>query len=429
MHHGVRLAAIGCALIFSACSQPSNPEPSAAEAPPESTAQAARAEAPSLAAAEAPSPDLKPSVPAETAPPAPSAVPANANQEAPKTPPAEASPAERLAKLRGILNRRAATREQAIESIEAAVALAEKVLDDAEATDDQKADARAALVPKLAQGMSLGVAGYDAKLRSLVDELLQADPTNRLAAQGAAALFQFERLGRDAVVDGSTVDAALEYVKNFPGEPESGLRLLMTTGDMAERQGRADAALVAYRAILEIFPDHKAAARAQGTIRSIEMVGKPFPFEGVLLSGEPLDPESLKGKVVVLDFWATWCGPCVAEIPNMLRLYEEFHDQGLEIVGVSLDREKEKLEEFVEERKLPWPQTFPGDGEPIGWENPLATKYGIGSIPRLFLIDRDGNLVSTRLRGPTLEAKVRELMGSPPEASKGPESAEAGGDS
>ena len=120
--------------------------------------------------------------------------------------------------------------------------------------------------------------------------------------------------------------------------------------------------------------------------------------------------EASRALPVIVDFWATWCGPCVAELPAMKKLYEKFHGQGVEFLGVSLDQPKDQggldaLKKFVKEREIRWPQYYQGKG----WESDFSKSWGINSIPTMFLVDQDGKLVSVEARG-KLEALIPELL-------------------
>jgi thiol-disulfide isomerase/thioredoxin len=147
-------------------------------------------------------------------------------------------------------------------------------------------------------------------------------------------------------------------------------------------------------------------------IQSSLVPGVRFPdFDEKDLNGKPLSIANYKGKVVLLDFWATWCGPCVAELPNVLKTYEKHHAAGLEIIGISLDREndKEKLISFTKENKMPWQQYFDG----LFWQNKLAAKYGITSIPATYLLDGEGKIIAKNLRGDALETAVAKALEKP----------------
>ncbi len=126
------------------------------------------------------------------------------------------------------------------------------------------------------------------------------------------------------------------------------------------------------------------------------------------LQGKEVDLAAMKGKVVLIDFWATWCGPCIAELPHVLKTYEKYHAKGFEVIGISLDKEsaKEKLEAFIKDKNMPWPQYFDGKG----WKSDLVTKYGISGIPATFLIGPDGTVVATDLRGDSLEKAVSKHL-------------------
>ncbi|MCH7752374.1 MAG: TlpA family protein disulfide reductase [Planctomycetes bacterium] len=153
--------------------------------------------------------------------------------------------------------------------------------------------------------------------------------------------------------------------------------------------------------------------RLEGIARRLNLPGKQMELKGTLLDGAELDWESYRGKVVLVDFWATWCGPCRQEVPNILRLYRAYHEKGFEVVGVSLDSRREEAESYIEQYDVPWPNLFSEKENERSWEHPMAIHYGITGIPLAILIDRDGTVVSLLARGENLARELHRLLGEP----------------
>jgi thiol-disulfide isomerase/thioredoxin len=155
--------------------------------------------------------------------------------------------------------------------------------------------------------------------------------------------------------------------------------------------------------VLASLDQMKASMKLQSALKP----GVVFPdFNEKDLAGEPLSIARYKGKVVLVDFWATWCGPCREELPNVLAAYKEYHDKGFEIIGVSLDQDEATLKSFIKEKGMAWPQYFDGKG----WGSKLGQKYGINSIPMTFLLDREGKIVAKGLRGAALDAQLALIL-------------------
>ncbi len=137
-------------------------------------------------------------------------------------------------------------------------------------------------------------------------------------------------------------------------------------------------------------------------------VGQPLPdFNEKDLDGKPISIAALKGKVVLIDFWATWCPSCVINMPNVIATYQKHHGEGFDIIGVSLDDDRDKLNSFLKKHDgMAWPQYFDGQGP----DNKLAAKYGIRLIPYAVLLDRDGKVIGTYEPDKKLEAAVSAAL-------------------
>ncbi|RIK84189.1 MAG: hypothetical protein DCC68_02025 [Planctomycetota bacterium] len=147
-----------------------------------------------------------------------------------------------------------------------------------------------------------------------------------------------------------------------------------------------------------------------GTLRRMNLLGNEIEIKGKLVDGSDFDWKAYsKGKVVLVDFWATWCGPCIGELPNVKKNYEKYHAKGFEIVGISLDTDRKKLEAFLEKEGTKWAQLFEDEA---GWKHPVAVHYGISGIPTVILVDQQGKVVSLNARGPELGKLLEKLLGS-----------------
>jgi len=167
------------------------------------------------------------------------------------------------------------------------------------------------------------------------------------------------------------------------------------------------------------FPDTKDGQNAEKTLANLKngqeaekiqsqlVAGAVFPdFNETDFDGKPVSVAAHKGHVVLVDFWATWCGPCRGEFPNVKKTYETYHPKGFDIIGVSLDKEKGKLADFIKDNGITWPQYFDGQY----WQNKLAVRYGIRSIPATILIDSNGKIIGKDLRGEELQQAVAKAL-------------------
>ncbi|MDP2385030.1 MAG: TlpA disulfide reductase family protein [Bacteroidota bacterium] len=136
--------------------------------------------------------------------------------------------------------------------------------------------------------------------------------------------------------------------------------------------------------------------------------GSPMPdIKLKTPEGKEIALSSLKGKLVLVDFWASWCGPCRKENPNVVKLYNQFNKKGFEIYSVSLDEEQDKWEKAIEKDGLKWIHV----SDLGGWSSSVCKQFNISSIPFTILVGKDGNIVAKGLRGPELDAKVAEILG------------------
>ncbi|MBI3823531.1 MAG: redoxin domain-containing protein [Planctomycetes bacterium] len=209
------------------------------------------------------------------------------------------------------------------------------------------------------------------------------------------------------------VEDVNKHLVNKDGDLNAGdFQITLSLGMEAEFEN-LDLARDLYKEAIKQFSAAKNQQIATGVTRQFEnalkgldKLGKPIEITGKTTAGKDFDLTKMKGKVVLVDFWATWCGPCIAELPNMEKAYAKYHGKGFDIIGISLDRpgDEEKLTKFMEGRKMPWPCINIEDSRK------LADLHKVQAIPYPVLVDREGRVVSFRARGPALERMLARLL-------------------
>ena len=234
--------------------------------------------------------------------------------------------------------------------------------------------------------------------------------------EGFEARFQLAEIAAQAERDLKGGARILREILQEVGKesPKRDLRAraLLSLAQLLKEDKDTAGARQQFQTIREEFPGSPYEFVAKDALQEMETAaklapGNPLlPFEVADLEGRKLSPKAFEGKVLLLDFWATWCPPCRAELPHVKEAYAAFREKGFEILGVSLDRDREKLQRFLKAQELGWPQVFDGKE----WESELAKLYSIRSLPATFLADRKGKIRYRNLRGEELKRRVAELI-------------------
>jgi thiol-disulfide isomerase/thioredoxin len=188
---------------------------------------------------------------------------------------------------------------------------------------------------------------------------------------------------------------------------------------LLESTGRLDLAKQVYEALLSLggrIGKPEAAEMIQKdydtAMRRYGWLNKPVELAGTQFNGKPFNLDDYRGKVLLVDFWATWCPPCMKELPNLIETHKQFADAGFEVVGIALDDDRDTLKTFLDDKELPWVTLWSTEKDQQMYDDPRAKQFGVDGIPRTFLVDREGKVVAIGLHGKRLRAKIAELVGA-----------------
>jgi thiol-disulfide isomerase/thioredoxin len=191
-----------------------------------------------------------------------------------------------------------------------------------------------------------------------------------------------------------------ELIRRFPGREKPYDMLLSLAAMSPDDKARPIANEILTDPVSDALKD-----KAKALLRRLNEVGKPLDIRFTAIDGREVALSQMKGKVVLIDFWATWCVSCVEEIPLLKDSYQKFHSRGFEIVGISSDANEKTLDNFVQKRGLPWPEYFEGQNP----KNKFGTEFVIEDLPTLWLVDKKGNLRETAARD-DLPGEIEKLL-------------------
>ena len=239
--------------------------------------------------------------------------------------------------------------------------------------------------------------------RSLIES--QTDPiiSNSLKKEMDSLAIEFKNFGFNFIKANTNADFSLLLLNSVIDQKGFDLTLASEAYDQIDNSVKIKTTnnqIISNRIKTKI----KSAKKSE-----LVMIGKIVPnFSAPNPQGKLIELNKIKGKVTIIDFWASWCKPCRVENPNLVKLYNEYHSKGLEIISVSLDREAQKdfWIKAIEKDQLNWYNI----SNLKFWQEPIAKLYGVNSIPATFIIDENGILIAKKLRGPQLDQKIKELL-------------------
>ncbi|WP_437202324.1 redoxin domain-containing protein [Planctomicrobium sp. SH664] len=238
-------------------------------------------------------------------------------------------------------------------------------------------------------------------------ELLAYAVFQRLVAEYNIELQASSQAGaaERAKVQENWVKSLEGFVQEFAQSPDAAdalLQLAITN----EFVGHVKEATGWYQKLVEGYPKASAATRAAGSLKRLELAGKPFAFEGANLAGGKINTAAYRGKVLAVIFWATWCKPCTEDLPQIQQLYQTYQKEGFEIVGVNLDSPGAPIQQYLQNYRVVWPQIH----EQGGLESRPAIEFGVISLPTMFLVDKSGRVVNSSASVDDLKKALPELL-------------------
>jgi thiol-disulfide isomerase/thioredoxin len=201
------------------------------------------------------------------------------------------------------------------------------------------------------------------------------------------------------------IEGLEQLVSGHQDLPETAEAMLALAQEY-EISGKEKEAIDWYGRIPKKFPQSEFAAKAQGAIRRLELIGNRWMITGNTIDNKALNPAALSGKVVVVQYWATWCDQCKSDFATLKSLQSKYGKQGLQVIGVNLDSNKEEALGVLRTSALPWPTLH----EPGGFESRFANELGIFTLPLMVLVDRQGKVVSRNITAEELDAEIRKLL-------------------
>jgi thiol-disulfide isomerase/thioredoxin len=238
------------------------------------------------------------------------------------------------------------------------------------------------------------------------DAALEAFVLFRLASARYASNMQQPNADVDKVQN-AWLEELRQFVAKHPAAPDAAEAMLQM-GIADEFSGKEREAIERYAAIVKDFPDSSSARKARGAARRLESVGKPLELSGTGLDGRPVSLASLRGKPVLVHYWATWCEPCKVDIAQIRELYAKYGPKQFGVVGIVLDSDKGQLAKFLGSKPIPWPQMH----EAGGLDGRLAEELGVLTLPTMILLDADGKVVDRNLVITDLEKKLDAMVGA-----------------
>jgi thiol-disulfide isomerase/thioredoxin len=313
-------------------------------------------------------------------------------------------------------------RDRAVTVLKACNEAADKILAKDSLTKGQTTDAVKAKVEFVRQLARID-ASYKDELASL-PQLCKDKGLDALAEE--LEVFNFVNEYMSALQSGNKGNArkALDQMiakgetegKKITKELAQGLEFVLQYAEYALEK---DQLAEVYEKALNLFKNAedesivRAGKMLEGTLRRAQLPGNEMLVGGTFIDDTEYKAEDYAGKTVLIDFWATWCGPCRGEIPNVKKLYAYYHEKGFEIIGISSDRDVETLKKFIEKEEMPWKQmmrdkALVADGQTMG------SYYGVTGIPTMILIGPDGKVITINARGLALEDALAEIYGPMP---------------
>ncbi len=303
------------------------------------------------------------------------------------------------------------------------VALAQDVITRTHDAADQERLFDAAVHGLLEARLQLVLAGETSELEALYGDagaLYKRNPQSRAAAAGALALVNlaYSQAKQSTPPDPHWLKEfarqARHYAVTFPKEEAKSVPLLFTSARSCELNGLVAEAQEAYSTLQQSFPRSPFAAKATGIARRLSLPGNLVQLSGPKLDGEMFSTEDLLGRIVIVVFWSTDTQAFVADLPELVKAQQALSSSGVTFVGVNFDTDVSKVAPFVMRHKLTGPQIVFREEKQAGWQNPIATFYGLMDIPAVWIIDRQGTAVTTTAKLSTLAAEVGELLKKDP---------------